>query len=285
MLWIILSVLSGLGDAIIFALMKKLKGVNSSIVVWVLYAFAIPFLLVFLYFSFPENISNNLYWIIPLNSILLLISSYMLLEALQASKISVSLPMLSLTPLFLVLLSYIILKEIPSAWGFVGILLIVVGAYIINIKNGKGFFEPFAALFKIKGSLYVIVVSFIWSITATLYKKGIIESNPVYFTSMTYLFTSAIMLPFLFFNFRGKLTELRQNIKMLLFLGAASAFMTLLSSYAMLFTLASYVISIKRSSLIFSIFIGYFYFKEKNIKNALIGTVIMLIGGVLITLF
>ncbi|MBI2541297.1 DMT family transporter [Candidatus Woesearchaeota archaeon] len=285
MLWIILSVLSGLGDAIIFALMKKLKGVNSSIVVWVHYAFAIPFLLVFLYFSFPENISNNLYWIIPLNSILLLISSYMLLEALQASKISVSLPMLSLTPLFLVLLSYIILKEIPSAWGFVGILLIVVGAYIINIKNGKGFFEPFAALFKIKGSLYVIVVSFIWSITATLYKKGIIESNPVYFTSMTYLFTSAIMLPFLFFNFRGKLTELRQNIKMLLFLGAASAFMTLLSSYAMLFTLASYVISIKRSSLIFSIFIGYFYFKEKNIKNALIGTVIMLIGGVLITLF
>lgn len=285
MLWIILSVLSGLGDAIIFALMKKLKGISSSIVVWVHYALALPFLFVLMYFSFPEKTGSNLYWIIPLNSILLLISSYMLLKALQISKMSVSLPMLSLTPLFLVLLSYLILKEIPSAWGFVGILLIVIGAYAINIKNGKGFFEPFAALFKIKGSFYVIVVSFIWSITASLYKKGIIESNPVYFTSMTYLFTSAIMLPFLFYDCRSKFSELRQNIKLLLFLGAASAFMTVLSSYAMLYTITSYVISIKRSSLIFSIFIGYFYFNEKNIKNSIIGTATMIAGGILITLF
>ena len=56
MLWAILSVLSGLGDAVIFALMKKLKGANNSIVVWVQYAFALPFLAVLLYFNYPQNI-------------------------------------------------------------------------------------------------------------------------------------------------------------------------------------------------------------------------------------
>ncbi|MBS3105837.1 DMT family transporter [Candidatus Woesearchaeota archaeon] len=285
MLWAFLSVVSGLGDAVIFALMKKLKPVNSSIIVWVQYAFALPFLLILLYFNYPQKISLDVYWIAALNGILLIITTYMLVKALQTSKLSVSLPMLSLTPLFLVMLSYFMLREIPSEAGFIGIILIVAGAYIVNIKNGEGFFEPFNSLFKIKGSFYVIIVAFVWSITSNLFKMGIIASNALFFTVLVYFFISLVMLPLFFIKFNEKLNQLKINFKLLAFLGVSSAFMIALASYAMASAIVPYVISLKRSSLIFSIFIGYFVFKERNIRNSLIGTAIMLIGGILITLF
>ena len=285
MLWIILSVLSGLGDAVIFALMKKLKDVDNSIVVWVQFAFALPFLLILLHSNYPQEINPNVYWIAALNGILMTITTYVLLNALQISKLSVSLPMLSLTPLFLIILSYFMLKEIPTIAGFVGIILIVIGAYTVNVKHGKGPLEPFKSLFKIKGSFYVIMVAFIWSITANLFKIGIVASNAIYFSMLVYLFITLIMLPLFFFQFKEKFTQIRINFRLLLFLGISSAFMIVFSSYAMAYAIVPYVISLKRSSLIFSIFIGYLFFNEKNIKSALIGTIIMLAGGILITLF
>lgn len=285
MLWIILSILSGLGDALIFALMKKLRGTNNSIVVWVQYAFALPFLAVLLYLNYPQNIDSSVYWVAFLNGILMIVTTYILLNALQISKLSVSLPMLSLTPLFLVVLSYFMLREIPTKFGFIGIILIAIGAYTVNVRDKNHLLGPFKALFKIKGSFYVIIVAFIWSITANLFKIGIVASNAIYFSLLVYFIVSVIMLPLFLFKFNEKLKGIKTNLKMLLFLGICSAFMIVFSSYAMVYAIVPYVISLKRSSLIFSIFIGYFYFNEKNIKNALIGTFIMLVGGVLITLF
>jgi uncharacterized membrane protein len=46
----------------------------------------------------------------------------------------------------------------------------------------------------------------------------------------------------------------------------------------------AYVISIKRTSVIISILFGYLIFKEKGIKERLLGAVIMVIGVLFITL-
>jgi drug/metabolite transporter (DMT)-like permease len=45
------------------------------------------------------------------------------------------------------------------------------------------------------------------------------------------------------------------------------------------------MISIKRTSSIFSVLYGHFLFKEKNIRERLIGAIIMLVGAALIILF
>lgn len=285
MLWAILSVLSGLGDSIIFALSKKLKNVDNAVVVWVQYAFALPFLSILLYFNYPIQISSSIYWIAVLSAILLAIATFLLVQALKMSELSVSLPMLSATPLFLIIISYFILQEAPTKFGLVGIGLIVTGAYIINLKSEHRLLDPFKSLFTVKSSFYVVIVAFIWSITASMFKMGIKGSNAIYFTALVCLLVSLLMIPVLARNFKAKAIQIRQNFTMLSFLGTASAFMFAASSYAMAYAIVPYVISLKRSSLIFSIFIGYFYFNERNIRNSLVGTAIMLAGGVLITLF
>lgn len=286
MVWAILSIISGLGDAAMFALMKKLKGANNSIVVWVQYAFALPFLLALLYFNYPQTIRQNVYWIAALNGILLIVSTYLLFKAAKISDLSISMPMLSLTPLFLLFTSYFMVNELPTLYGIIGIFLIVTGAYAIHIKDyKKGFFYPFKAIFQDKGSFYVLVVAFLFSIAANLGKIGILNSNPAFYVFIVYLFVSVLLTPLMIINLNKKIKEIRANFNALGLLGVSSGFMMVTSAYAMLVAIVPYVISLKRSSVIFAIFFGYFFFNEKNIKDTLIGTIIMLIGGILITLF
>jgi uncharacterized membrane protein len=286
MLWVILSVLSGLGDAIEFALMKKLKGISSSIVVWVQYAFALPFLAVLLYFNYPQKINNSVYWIAILNGLLLIVTTYLLFKATKISDLSVSIPMLSATPLFLIFTSYLMINEWPTFYGLMGIFLIVAGAYAIHVKDYKRcFFYPFRELFRNKGSLYVLAAALLFSIAANLGKMGILNSSPAFYSFAVYLFVSIVMIPLLAIDFNKKIKEISSNLEYLALLGISSGFMMVVSAYAMLIAIVPYVISLKRSSAIFAIFFGYFYFNEKDIKGALIGTFIMLVGGILITLF
>ena len=49
-------------------------------------------------------------------------------------------------------------------------------------------------------------------------------------------------------------------------------------------TLVAYVISIKRTSAIMSSLFGFWLFKEKGIKERLLGVILMVLGVVLITL-
>ena len=77
---------------------------------------------------------------VPLDIIALLL--YM--KAIKVSPLSLTLPFLSLTPVFLIGTSYIILGERPDRSGFIGIVLVVIGAYLLNVHTiSKGFFEPF----------------------------------------------------------------------------------------------------------------------------------------------
>ena len=49
-------------------------------------------------------------------------------------------------------------------------------------------------------------------------------------------------------------------------------------------TLVAYVIAIKRTSAIMSSLFGFWLFKEKGIKERLLGVVLMVLGVILITL-
>ena len=284
MLWAALSLMSGLGDSILYSMVKKYKDCNTTVLLFVQNAFALPFLAIFLLFNFPAKINPEIYWTTFLNAALLLLSGYFLRRALQTSQISISLPLLSFTPLFLVGISYVMFREKPDYSGLIGILLIVFGAYIINVKTGSGFFGPLKSLYTVKGSFYVLMVSFVWAITSSLFKAGINYSNPTFYTTFVYFIMTVMMIPFLIPKSKEKFSEIKSNFKPFLLMGIISAVMTTMASVAMTMQNIAYVIALKRSSLVFSILIGYFYFKERGIKRALAGTLIMLLGGVLITL-
>jgi len=284
MLWITLSILSGLATAILFALLRKLRGMNPYLLLISHHLVTLPFLLVALIYNNIPSVSSYFYFIVLINSLVFTLAGFLIIKSMQISEMSLSIPMLSFTPVFLLLVSFLLLNELPSFYGFVGILIVVIGAYTLNLSSAKyGVFQPIKTIFKNRGVLYMFIVSFLYSISASLTKIGVLLSNPVFFTLMSYFFVTVIST-LLFSNALKHINKIGKNFKYIILLGISTAIMEILVATALQFSIVSYVISLKRTSIIFSVIIGYFFFKEKNFKKAILGAAIMFMGALLITL-
>jgi len=186
MMWIILSILAGLGDATLYALMKKIKNMDGMLVVWTQNAFSIPFLALALVLFFPQNIDANVYVVGFFNAIILIATMRLLFRAFKSSNLSLTVPLLSFTPLFLLVTSPLIVGEAPtSSIGYLGVLFIVLGAYVLNLQERKSdIFGPIRALFTNIGPRCALGGAFLMSIMANMFKIGIDMSNPFFYSTL-----------------------------------------------------------------------------------------------------
>lgn len=88
------------------------------------------------------------------------------LEAVRISPLSATIPMLSLTPVFSTLLAIPLLGEVPTARQGLGIALVVLGAFLLNLGVGDRLSvrDAWAALRRERGSLLMAGVALAWSI-------------------------------------------------------------------------------------------------------------------------
>jgi drug/metabolite transporter (DMT)-like permease len=87
-------------------------------------------------------------------------------SALRNSQLSVTIPLLSLTPVFTALLAIPMLGEVPSARQGFGILLVVAGAFVLNLPEG-GSLSPAA-----RGAGLMVLVALLWSLTGPFDKMA-----------------------------------------------------------------------------------------------------------------
>jgi len=284
MIWIILSILAGLGDATLYALMKKISNMDANLVVWVQYAFSLPFLIIALIFFYPKSIDNNVFLLGIVNAILLAITMRLLYRAFHSENLSLTIPLLSFTPLFLLITSPLIVGESPaSARGYLGILFIVIGAYVLNLHEKKhDIFGPFKALFARVGPRCALGAAFMMSIMANMFKIGINYSNPFFYNTLVHTTILIILLPVLLVKFKTNILQIKNNLTIGIGMGIANALMAITAGLALLTAIVPYMISLKRSSVIFGMMYSHFVFKEIGIKGRLLGTTIMLIGAITI---
>ncbi|MFA5358034.1 MAG: EamA family transporter [archaeon] len=264
---------------------KSLKKIDEYIVAWGGVLFAIPFLIpVFILTGIPEI--GGKYWIaLAAGGSLNIIALILYMRAIKSSDLSITVPMVAFTPLFLLVTSPIMLGEFPSFFGILGVILIVFGAYILNInKAQQGFFAPFKALLKEKGPRLMLLVAFIWSITSNFDKVGSLNSSPFFWTLSIHLFIAVGMIPLLLITSRRKIKGVKENYKTLLPMGFAGAISSVFNMVAISLTFVAYAISIKRTSTIMTVFFGHTLFNEKGFKERLAGTIIMVLGVISITL-
>jgi uncharacterized membrane protein len=284
--WIIYSFLTAIFESLKDVLGKKsLEKCNEYIVAYALRLFALPFLLPLLFFT-KEIVLGSGFWIALLTGgTLNLITTVLYMKAIKASDLSVTVPMVTFTPLFLLLTSPIIVGEFPPLKGILGILLIVFGSYLLHLKEKpKGILAPFKAIITGKGPRLMLVVAFIWSVTSNIDKVGIRNSSVVLWAVAIHIFIIITMVPLVWLTSRYSIHQLVKQRNMLIPLGFIDALKYFFQLAALQFTLVAYVISIKRTSAILCVIFGALIFKEKGLKERLTGSVIMVAGVLLITL-
>lgn len=288
MLWLTLSFMTALASATEAAYLKKhfptLRPFEAGLYPT---AYTLPFYLLLLPFIGEPHIAPD-YWqtvfiLLPVN----ITGMLLYYRAINLAPISLTLPYLAFTPAFVLFTGYAILGEIPNIWGAAGVALIVAGCYILNIdpKNNGDWTAPFKAIVSNPGSRSALGAALVFSVAAVLGRKGVIESDPIFFMATFFPLQAATILIILPLTGLASLSCLRLTPKKGVTLGFIFFLHILFHCTAISLTKAAYMISIKRLNALFAVILGALYLNETNIRTRATGTTLMVTGAALIALF
>jgi drug/metabolite transporter (DMT)-like permease len=282
--WLFLAVLAAFSLATADALTKKHFSRLSAYEMGITrLTYTLPWLVIALFFI-PWPCLDRTFFLafgaaLPLEVLAFL--CYM--RAIKISPLSLTLPFLAFTPVFIILTGRLILGETVTGLGIAGILCIVAGAYSLNLSQARtGVLEPFRAIFREPGSVLMLLVSFIYSITSTLGKLAVLHSNPYFFGVSYYMVLALLMLSFLPLAKNARAENLLKNPRAGLMVGTFMAIMVISHMLAISLVEAAYMIAVKRTSLLFGVLYGAWLFREAKITERLAGALIMMVGVLII---
>jgi len=286
--WVFLSLASAFFLATSDAIAKKaVHDNNEYLVAWFRLIFTLPVVIAALLFVPIPDLDADFYRAFFLALPIELVTIILYIKALKISPLSLTLPFLALTPVFLIAVSYLVLDETVSLVGGMGILLIAAGSYMLNIEEvRKGMSAPFKAIVREKGSLFMIAVALLYSITSSAGKMAIEHSSPVFFGAAYFIALNIAYIPLGLYMGRHDLKAFIRGKRYisLLLPGLFYGLMVLAHMEAIKLTKVAYMISVKRTSLLMGVLYGYFLFREKNIRERLLGALLMFAGFVLVVI-
>ena len=222
------------------------------------------------------------------SGVLNLVATLASTRALQLADASVATPFLSFNPAFTLLLSSFTLREIPSVRGIVAVLLIVLGAYLFQLREvGKGLLAPVQALTHQPGVLLAIGASFVWGLTPIFEKIAIQHTspeNPLIVAFATTFLTVVLLTPALWRRRTDLLDQLRRHRPLFGAAGLISGVAPLFGFSAIALGYVGYVTALFKLGVVFTVVWGALLLKEHGLRERLLATVVMVIGGLLIAI-
>ena len=209
-----------------------------------------------------------------------LFSALLFLKAIKESDLSLTIPLLSLSPLFSSLFSFFFLDEKLSYFQYIGIFLIIFGTLVLYSKNImlSEIFKSFKILITNRSARLMIIVSLIWSLTPVL-DKLCLQKSSINIHGLIQSLGLAILLTFLLKKERYQIFSLKKNWRLILITIFTGIIATVLQFYAILFNYVPSMEAIKRSiGQISSVFFGKVFFEEKITKPKILGVLILSFG-------
>lgn len=285
-MWFELSLFFALATSISLQIskhvIKDIKPIHFAVIVNLL---TLPFTFILLLMMKIPIVSFEFYKLLIFSAILDSIAAYSSYKALTLSPVSLLAPISSFNPVFTLFFASIFLNEQPTLLKFIGILIIVLGSYLLNISNIKeGLLKPFTKLFSDKGVQLFLLANFCWGITPIFQKQAILLTNPQ--TPLYAAFVGSIFVTLMLFPFALKqkfdVNSIKKSTKWLLILGILSTLAALAAFTAFSQTNVAYSTAIFKLSTLFSVILGAVLFKEKRVKERFLGASVMVLGTILL---
>jgi drug/metabolite transporter (DMT)-like permease len=286
--WILLALIAALTGGTSDALTKKALQLHDEYTVAWLRQLVVVLLLLPCLFFIPIPALDGDFYKAFFSALPFEVIAYIFyMKAIKISPLSLTVPFLSLTPVCLIIIPYIMLGELVSFWGGIGILMIAFGGYTLNLKEmSKGFLEPIKVIGKEIGSVFMIIVAILYGFTNTFGKHALNHSSALFF-GVTYNLAFFIVLSPVIFKV-GKIYSqgriCKESLKISVLPGFFAAITVIFYTIAMSLANVAYTVAVCRLSLLVGVIYGHFLFKETGFRERLVGTTLMLIGFLIIVL-
>jgi drug/metabolite transporter (DMT)-like permease len=279
---VLLRILSNpLGN--VFQKQLTTKGIHPMFVNFQTYfLLTIVCLIIAAFINFPE-LPRQFWFYSVLAGIAGALGNGFLVKAIHDGELSVLGPVNSYKSVIGIIGGIILLGEIPSLWGIAGIALIIYGSYFVLDTTEERFSF---ALLKRSDIQYRLIAMILTAIEAVFLKKVILASSAA-IAFISWCFFGALFSFLLLIVYRlDILTEIRKtgntDIGKFVLLIVCVGTMQFTTNYTFEHMDVGYSLSLFQLSAIVSVFFGYRFFKESSIRKKLIGSVIMIIGSVVI---
>jgi drug/metabolite transporter (DMT)-like permease len=129
--------------------------------------------------SYPGHHFDHGYFLPGLGAVALnVLANLAFLEAMRIAPLSLTVPLLSLTPVFTTLLAVPILGQVPTPRQVLGIALVAVGAFALQPATAPGGIGFWRRIARERGSLLMLVVALSWSLSMPLDRLALDSASP-----------------------------------------------------------------------------------------------------------
>ena len=235
----------------------------------------------------PRQLGAGFWTNMVVSASLAVASNVLLVYALQSADLSVLGPINAYKSVVGVVLGVFLLGEVPAPMGAAGVLLILAGSYFVvdrDVNQPRS--NAFARFFRERGVRFRFAALGVSATEAIFLKKALLLSSPL----TTFVFWSILGLPIaaaaIALLLRDRLGKeavlLRHNWPTYVWLAITTGVMQLTSLLTFGKLQVGYSLALFQLSTLISVFLGYRYFQEGQIRKRLLGAVIMAAGAALI---
>ncbi|MEK6963520.1 MAG: DMT family transporter [Nanoarchaeota archaeon] len=218
-------------------------------------------------------------------SLTISISLWLEIKALKHLEISVMEPLFNLSPLFLVVFAYFFLGERLSWLQGVGVVCLIIGAYILEGISHKNLLAPLQKLFSSSPMICLLSALVLFSAVSTfekyLFGHAVAALTYVYFVWVFICLDLIILDAFLY-----RLKWVRSDLKKYGWLTFLVSFLHLSSITLHLVGVSLAPVSLalptRRLSTLFATFLGGKLYHEKGLSHRVLACCILLAGVILI---
>ncbi len=203
-------------------------------------------------------------------------------------EISEALPLLALSPGLVAIAGVIFIDDYLTLTEWFGIFLMVVGAYILELKKNYSPLEPFKTLFRFSKYSYVFYALLLFAITSLLDRLLLKDFKfpPYTFMAFQQLFYALIFTIILLVKNKNISLRIKSVDKNIFYLIIVVSIFTVIYRYTQIeatkLAPVALVLSVKRLSVLMAIIFGGKLFSEENLSRRIIATIIILIGAAIL---
>lgn len=288
-MWILWALLSALFAATRRTQEKQLTHhLNHFTIAFAMQLLSLPviFLALILHGGFLNPLHLGLNFWLPLVIVCIgfyPLHAFLYLQAVKHDELSKVLPIQSLWPVFSLIPAWLTLGEIPTIISTVGILLTVLGVYVLGMKKNV-LHHPLQPFREEKSSRYMIFAVMLVTIAGVLDKIAINASNAVYYSFVSTVGAVLVLFVTLYIYKINELSMLKNNLKNLGLIGTlqGSTYTTYLLAISA--GLIAYAAAIRSSNVLIGSILGILILKEKLTVYKAVSFVLILVGGALLAL-
>jgi len=205
--------------------------------------------------------------------------------AYRSGDLSLTYPLAQTSMLYVPIWGVLLLGERLNSFGVAGILLIVAGAYCIQLRriSADEILRPFSQLGN-RSVQAALMAGFIYSIGSILDKVGVTDYSAYRFTYVLVFFMLSIMsLNLLRPGYRGRvLEEWRQSRKLVLWSGPVMLASFISFRFGLQLAPVSYAVPVRKVSLLIGVLIGLLFLGESCGRIRLTSAGLILAGVFLV---